>query len=90
MFVLPIGMRHIVAGYRQRTPDSLASGLVLGPVLLVGTAFAELVGNLHGPNVGAIKAVLFPLARDFDWSRLPRLERHSDVPYCQASGHLDR
>jgi hypothetical protein len=48
LFVLPIGIQHIVAGYRQRTPDYLASGPILGPVLLVGTASAEFVGNLHG------------------------------------------
>jgi hypothetical protein len=51
MFVLPIGMRHIVAGYMLRLLDYSASGFVLGPVLLVGTASDELVGNLHGLTV---------------------------------------
>ncbi len=52
--------------------EFLVSRPVLGPVLLVDTAFAESVGNLRGPIVGAIRAVPFRLARDFDWSRLPR------------------
>jgi hypothetical protein len=52
--------------------ESLASGLDVGPILMVGAVFSEPIGNLHGPIVGAIKAVPFLLADNTDWSHLPR------------------